>query len=121
MVEQQMSSLTREYELEKQLYNTLSRASSRPCYPRISNAESQQQFAVLYPAGLPTLPSSPDFLRVMLLASVMGLAVGIALTFAREYPGPRACTTREHCNTTSNFQYSRRFRGLQSADHGASR
>jgi len=86
MVEQQMSSLTREYDLEKQLYNNLSaRQQQAVLQEDLERRKASEQFAVLYAAALPTLPSSPDFLRVMLLASVMGVAAGIALTFAREY------------------------------------
>ncbi len=86
MVEQQMSSLTREYELEKQLYDTLTARQQQAVLSEdLERRKASEQFAVLYPAGLPTAPSSPDFLRVMLLASVMGVAAGVALTFAREY------------------------------------
>jgi len=86
MVEQQMSSLTREYELEKQLYDTLTARQQQAVLSEdLERRKASEQFAVLYPAGLPTLPSSPDFLRVMLLASAMGVAAGVALTFAREY------------------------------------
>jgi len=86
MVEQQMSSLTREYDLEKQLYDTLTARQQQAVLSEdLERRKASEQFAVLYPAGLPALPSSPDFLRVMLLASAMGVAAGVALTFAREY------------------------------------
>ena len=86
MIEQQLSSLNREYDLEKQLYNTLSERQQQAILSEdLERRGASEQFAILYPAGLPSRPSSPDVVRVMLLASLMGVAAGIALTFAREY------------------------------------
>ena len=86
MAEQQLSSLTREYDLEKQLYNNLSARQQQAILTEdLERRRASEQFAILYPAALPTQPSSPDVVRIMLLASLMGVAAGIGLTFAREY------------------------------------
>ena len=86
MIEQQLSSLNREYDLEKQLYNTLSERQQQAILAEdLERRKASEQFAILYPATLPSQPSSPDAVRIMLLAALMGVAAGIALTFAREY------------------------------------
>ena len=86
MIEQQLASLNREYDLEKQLYNSLSERQQQAILAEdLERRRASEQFAILYPAGLPSQPSSPDVVRVMLLASLMGVAAGIGLTFAREY------------------------------------
>jgi succinoglycan biosynthesis transport protein ExoP len=86
MIEQQLSSLTREYELEKQQYNALSeRHQAALMNEDLERRRAGEQFAVLYPAFLPSAPITPNVMRVMLLAMLGGIALGCALALGREY------------------------------------
>jgi polysaccharide chain length determinant protein (PEP-CTERM system associated) len=86
MVEQQLATLNREYELEKEQYNQLAgRRSSAAMAEDIERRRAGEQFTVLYPAYLPTDPKSPDVLRLMVVALLLGLVGGGALAFGREY------------------------------------
>jgi uncharacterized protein involved in exopolysaccharide biosynthesis len=86
MIEQQLSSLNREYELEKQQYNSLAeRHQAALLAEDLERRRAGEQFAVLYPAGRPSQPSSPNVPRVMLLSLLGGIVVGAALAFGREY------------------------------------
>jgi polysaccharide chain length determinant protein (PEP-CTERM system associated) len=86
MVEQQLSSLNREYELEKQQYNSLAeRHQSAVLAEDLERRRAGEQFTILYPAYLPSRPSSPNVPRVLLLAALGGIVLGGLLAFAREY------------------------------------
>jgi polysaccharide biosynthesis transport protein len=86
MIEQQLSSLNREYELEKQQYNSLAeRHQAALLNEDLERRRAGEQFAVLYPAGRPSKPSSPNVPRVMLLSLLGGIVVGAVLAFGREY------------------------------------
>jgi polysaccharide biosynthesis transport protein len=86
MIEQQLSSLNREYELDKQQYNSLAeRHQSAILAEDLERRRAGEQFTVLYPAFRPSRPSSPNVPRVMLLAILGGIVVGAALAFGREY------------------------------------
>lgn len=86
MIEQQMSSLNREYELEKQQYNSLAgRHQSALLAEDLERRRAGEQFAVLYPAYLPSAPSSPNIPRVLLFSALAGIVLGALLAFAREY------------------------------------
>ena len=77
MVEQQLSSVNREYKLEKQQYNGLSeRHQAAVLAEDLERRRAGEQFAVLYPAFLPSQPSSPDVPRVLLLSALMGVLLG---------------------------------------------
>jgi polysaccharide chain length determinant protein (PEP-CTERM system associated) len=85
-VEQQLSSVQRDYDLEKEQYAAL---SSRLHTSRISeNVErnrSSEQFTVLYGASYPTTPVKPVPFRVMVMSILAGICLGAALTLGREY------------------------------------
>jgi polysaccharide chain length determinant protein (PEP-CTERM system associated) len=86
MIEQQLSGINREYELEKQQYNSLSeRHQSAVLGEDLERRRAGEQFAVLYPAFLPSQPSSPNVPRVLLFAALLGVIAGAGLAFAREY------------------------------------
>lgn len=86
MIEQQLGSINREYELEKQQYNGLSeRHQAAVLAEDLERRRAGEQFAVLYPAFLPSQPSSPDVPRVLLLATLAGVIAAAAMTFGREY------------------------------------
>ena len=86
MVEQQLSSVQRDFDLEKQQYADLSSklhsASMAESVERIGRGE---QFTVLYPAAYPSEPIKPVPLRIMLMSIVAGICLGAALTLGREY------------------------------------
>jgi polysaccharide chain length determinant protein (PEP-CTERM system associated) len=86
MIEQQLSSLNREYELEKQQYNTLAeRHQSAMLEEDVERRRAGERFAVLYPAYLPSQPSTPNVPRVMLVATLFGIVLGAVLALGREY------------------------------------
>jgi len=86
MIEQQLSSVTREYELEKQQYTSLSeRHQAAVLAEDLERRRAGEQFAVLYPAFRPSQPSSPDVPRVMLLAILAGVVAAAVLVAGREY------------------------------------
>lgn len=86
MIEQQLSSLNREYDLEKQQYNTLAeRHQSALIAEDLERRRAGEQFTVLYPAGLPAKPDSPDVPRVLLFAIALGVVAGGVLAVGREY------------------------------------
>ena len=86
MIEQQLSSINREYELEKQQYTSLSeRHQSAVLAEDLERRRAGEQFAVLYPAFLPSQPSSPDVPRVLLFSVLGGIVAAGVLVFGREY------------------------------------
>jgi succinoglycan biosynthesis transport protein ExoP len=86
MVEQQLASLTRDYELERQQYSELSsRLRASTIAENVERNRRGEQFSILYPASYPTEAVKPVPLRVMLLTLLGGLVLGAALTFTIEY------------------------------------
>jgi succinoglycan biosynthesis transport protein ExoP len=86
MVEQQLTSVTRDYELEKAQYSELTKKLNEASMAEnVERNRRGEQFTVLYPAAYPTEPTKPLPIRVMLLSIVGGIVAGAALTFLREY------------------------------------
>jgi len=86
MVEQQLASVQRDYDLAKQQYNDLSsQLHAAMIAESVERNRSGEQFTVLYPAPFPTEPTRPIPLRVMLVSILAGLFLGGALTLGREY------------------------------------
>jgi polysaccharide chain length determinant protein (PEP-CTERM system associated) len=85
-VEQELASLTREYELERANYKQLSeKHAAAVVQEQIARNRGGERFSVLNGAYLPDAPESPDRLRVLLVALGLGLALGGGLAFGREY------------------------------------
>jgi polysaccharide chain length determinant protein (PEP-CTERM system associated) len=85
-VEQELASLTREYELERANYKALSeRHAAAIVQEQIARSRGGERFSVLNAAYLPGEPESPNRLRILLLALGLGLGLGGALAFGREY------------------------------------
>jgi polysaccharide biosynthesis transport protein len=85
-VEQQMVSLTREYELEKAAYTDLTQKKQAALLAEeLQRKQGGEQFAVLVPANLPDEPFKPKPLRVMLMALAAGFVLGGAGVVGREY------------------------------------
>jgi polysaccharide chain length determinant protein (PEP-CTERM system associated) len=86
MVEQQLASVQRDYELEKQQYSDLSsKLHTAAIAENVERTRRGEQFMVLYPASFPTEPAKPIPWRVMLIAIVGGICLGGAATLGREY------------------------------------
>jgi len=86
MVEQQLSSLQREYDLEKQQYSDLSgKLHAATMAESVAKDRRGEQFTVLYPASYPSEPIKPVPLRVMLLSVVAGISLGVVFAMGREY------------------------------------
>jgi uncharacterized protein involved in exopolysaccharide biosynthesis len=86
MVEQKLTSLQRDYELEKQQYSDLSKnLHAATIAENVERNNRGEQFTILYPASYPTEPVKPVPLRVMLISLLGGLCVGAGLTLAGEY------------------------------------
>jgi polysaccharide chain length determinant protein (PEP-CTERM system associated) len=86
MVEQQLVSLQRDYDLEKQQYTALSeKRRAAELYESLERGQAGEQFKVLYAAFLPRDPESPNAVRILLISLVLGLGLGGASAFAREY------------------------------------
>jgi len=86
MVEQQLVSVQRDNDLEKQQYAELSaKLHTANMAESVERARRGEQFAVLYQAAYPSDPIKPVPLRVMLLSIVGGICLGAALTLVREY------------------------------------
>jgi succinoglycan biosynthesis transport protein ExoP len=86
MVEQQLASVQREYDLEKQQYKELSaKLQAAELAENLERRRAGEQFQVLYGAYLPRDPESPNVLRVLLLGVVLGIGLGGAAAVGREY------------------------------------
>lgn len=85
-VEQQLVSVQREYDLERNTYNDLSqKKQSSLLNEDVQRKQGGEQFAVLVPAGLPSEPFKPKPFRVMLMALAAGLVLGGVAMIGREY------------------------------------
>jgi capsular polysaccharide biosynthesis protein len=86
MVEEQLASLQRDYDLEKQQYGELSsKLRTAAMAEKVERNRTGEQFSMLYSAAYPAEPSKPIPMRVMLLAIVGGIVVGGVLMLGREY------------------------------------
>lgn len=86
MVEQQLTSVQRDYDLEKQQYSELSaKLHAAEMAESVERDRRGEQFSVLYPASYPAEPVQPVPLRVMLVSIIAGICLGAALTLGREY------------------------------------
>jgi polysaccharide chain length determinant protein (PEP-CTERM system associated) len=86
MIEQQLASLNREYELERQQYTTLTeRHQSALLGEDLERRGAAEQFTVLYPAFRPSTPTTPNVPRLLIMAVLAGIVLGGVLAFGREY------------------------------------
>jgi succinoglycan biosynthesis transport protein ExoP len=86
MVEQQLTNIQREYDLEKLQYNDLSaKQRSAAIAASVERNRSGERFDVLDPASYPAAPLKPIPLRVWLGSILGGIVVGAGLTLLREY------------------------------------
>jgi uncharacterized protein involved in exopolysaccharide biosynthesis len=86
MVEQELASMQREYDFEKENYKQLSeRHAAALVQEQIARARGGERFSVLNAAYLPESPESPNRLRLILIAVALGIGLGGGLAFGREY------------------------------------
>jgi protein tyrosine kinase modulator len=86
MVEQQLASLQRDYDLEKESYKQLAaKHSAALVQEQVERGRGGERFSLLYGAYLPDSPESPKRGRILLVALALGLALGAAAAYGREY------------------------------------
>ena len=86
MVEQQLATLQRDFDLEKQQYSDLSaKLHASTIAENVERNRSGEQFMILYPASYPNEPTKPVPWRVMLISIAAGVFLGGAMTLGREY------------------------------------
>ena len=86
MVEQQLTTVQRDYDLEKKLYSDLSeKQHAATIAENVERNRGGEQFTILYPASYPTEPTKPVPARVMLISILGGICLGGALMLGREY------------------------------------
>jgi len=86
MVEQQLTNIQRDYDLERQQYTDLSsRQRAAVIAASVERNRSGERFEVLDSASYPTAPTKPLPLRLWLGSLLGGLVVGAGLTLMREY------------------------------------
>jgi len=86
MVEQQLATVQRDYELERVQYSELStKLHASTIAENVERNRSGEQFTILYPASYPNEPTKPVPWRVMLLSIAAGVCLGGALSLGREY------------------------------------
>jgi len=85
-VEQQMVSVQREYQLERDAYGSLmQKRQAALLNEELQRNQGGESFAILVPASLPSEPVKPKPIRVMLMAVVAGFVLGGAGAVGREY------------------------------------
>ena len=86
MVEQQLASLQREYDLQKQQYSDLvAKRESARMAQALERRQVVEQFQVFSPATWPDAPFRPDRLKILLGALLMGLFLGGLGVVGREF------------------------------------
>jgi polysaccharide biosynthesis transport protein len=95
-VEQQMSSVTRDFEVSRDHYRML--LEKKFGADMASDLESRQKgerFVILDPAQIPTRPDRPNRLIIDVLALAVGFGLGLATAFVREIMDPSVKTEVE--------------------------
>jgi polysaccharide chain length determinant protein (PEP-CTERM system associated) len=86
LVEQELSTLQQDYELERARYQDLSTKHQQATLAEgVIRKQGGERFVVLNPASLPTRPDSPDLTRLMLMSLAIGLVLGAGAAIGREF------------------------------------
>ena len=86
VVEQELTSVLRDYNAEKDRYADLTtRLNNARVAEDVARKQGGERFSVLYPANLPDKPVEPKPLKIMALAIVAGLVLGAAAALGREF------------------------------------
>jgi polysaccharide chain length determinant protein (PEP-CTERM system associated) len=83
--EQELALLTRDYDLLKTNYQSLlDKKLQAQMGENLERKQKGEQFIILDPAVLPEKPIKPDRNRILLIGGVLGIVLGIGLTWVRE-------------------------------------
>ncbi|MGH9307897.1 MAG: Wzz/FepE/Etk N-terminal domain-containing protein [Vicinamibacterales bacterium] len=86
MVEQELSPLTQEFQLERGRYGDLAtKYQNAIVVEDLARKQGGERFVVLNPAFLPSAPVRPDLIQLMIMATAMGLVLGAAAVVGREF------------------------------------
>ena len=83
--EQELAFLTRDYDLLKTNYQSLlDKKIQAQMAQNLEHKQQGEQFKILDPARVPENPVKPDRNKILLIGAVIGLALGLGLTWLRE-------------------------------------
>ncbi|MGZ3557854.1 MAG: GumC family protein, partial [Thermodesulfobacteriota bacterium] len=83
--EQELAFLTRDYDLLKTNYQSLlDKKIQAQMAQNLEHKQQGEQFKILDPARVPEKPVKPDRNKILLIGTVIGLALGLGLTWLRE-------------------------------------
>jgi uncharacterized protein involved in exopolysaccharide biosynthesis len=83
--EQELALLTRDYDLLKTNYQSLmDKKMQAQMAQNLERKQQGEQFKILDPARVPEKPVKPDRDKILLIGAVIGLALGLGLTWFRE-------------------------------------
>ena len=83
--EQELTLLTRDYDLMKTNYQSLlDKKIQAQMAENLERRQQGEQFKILDPARLPVNPIKPDRNKILLIGCVIGLAAGLGLAWFRE-------------------------------------
>lgn len=86
VVEQELASVQRDYNAEKERYAELTtRLNNARVAEEVARKQGGERFSVLYAANLPDTPIEPRPLRIMIMAIAAGLVLGVVAAFGREF------------------------------------
>jgi polysaccharide chain length determinant protein (PEP-CTERM system associated) len=86
VVEQELSSVQRDFDAERLRYTDLNtRFNQARMVEDQVRKQGGERFIVLYPANLPDTPFEPQPLKIMAIAVVMGLVLGAGAALGREF------------------------------------
>jgi polysaccharide chain length determinant protein (PEP-CTERM system associated) len=86
VVEQELTSLQREYQLEQDRYKDLSgRLQNARMTEDLAKKQGGERFTILYPADYPDTPIEPQPLKVLAVALALGLVLGAGAALGREF------------------------------------
>jgi len=84
--EAEWSALTRDYnELKKHYEDLVAQNLQAASAETLERRQKGSQFKIVDPAHLPETPFKPDFKKIMLLAALLGLGLGGAISFGFEF------------------------------------
>jgi uncharacterized protein involved in exopolysaccharide biosynthesis len=86
VVEQELSSLDRDFTAEKTRYEDLTKSLTQArVADDVARKQGGERFSILYPANRPDRPIEPQPLRIMAIALAAGLVLGAAGALGREF------------------------------------